>query len=57
MWSMAMTVASVAWILMGVYLVYSTGTLFILGNYHQFFLALLLWILCNIAIVVFTALS
>ena len=57
MWSIAMTVNTAVWCVLGVFLVYSTGLLFLEGNFHQFFLALLLWGLSNLSEIIFTCLA
>ena len=57
MWSTAMFISCILWTLLFVFLVYATGVLFLQLNFHQFFLALLLWTLSNIAVVVFAALA
>ena len=57
MWGTAMFIGSIVWALLGIFLVYSTGTLFLQGNFHQFFLAVLLWGLSCGAVIVFTALA
>ena len=48
-----MTINTGLWILLGIYLVYSTGVLFLHGDWHQFLLAALLWGLSNVSGVIF----
>ena len=57
MWTIAVFIGSIVWAVLGVFLVYSTGTLFLQGNFHQFFIAALLWGLSCVAVIVFTALA
>jgi len=57
MWGTAMTINTCVWAVLGVFLVYSTGTLFLHGDVHQFFLALLLWGISNISEIIFASLA
>ena len=57
MWGTAMTINACVWTLLGVYLVYSTGLLFLNGDFHQFFFALLLWGISNISEIIFACLA
>ena len=57
MWATAMTVNTCVWAALGVYLVYSTGLLFLNGDFHQFFFALLLWGISNISEIIFACLA
>ena len=43
MWTTALGINTIIWSILGVFLVYSTGTLFLQGAWHQFLLAALLW--------------
>lgn len=52
MWGVALTINTGIWTLLGVFLVYSTGTLILQGTWHQFLYAAILFFLCNLATVV-----
>lgn len=53
MWGKALGINTCVWVLLAIYLVYSTGTLFLHGDVHQFLLAALLWGLSNLSGVIF----
>ena len=53
MWDKALGINTCVWVLLGIYLVYSTGTLFLHGDVHQFLFAALLWGLSNLSGVIF----
>jgi hypothetical protein len=57
MWGTAMTINTAVWVVLFIFLVYSFGTLFLEGNVHRFWLALLLWGLANISEVIFASLA
>ncbi len=51
MWSTVLGINTCIWAALGVFLVYSTGTLFLQGAWHQFLLAALLFTLANFSAV------
>lgn len=53
MWSTALLVASVIWALLGVFVVYSGGTLVLFGAWHQLLLSIVLWTFSTLAVVIF----
>jgi hypothetical protein len=52
MWNTAMAINTCIWTLLGVFLVYSAGTLVLQGAWHQFLYAAFLFFLCNMATVI-----
>ncbi|HEY4487445.1 MAG TPA: hypothetical protein VI483_01625 [Candidatus Paceibacterota bacterium] len=53
MWARAMTINTCIWILLGIYLVYCTGTMILEGEWRRFVLVAVLWTLTNISEVIF----
>lgn len=53
MWQVAMTINTVIWSLLGIYLVYCTGIALIDGEWRQFVLVGLLWLFSNFTEVIF----
>jgi hypothetical protein len=43
MWNAALAINSLIWAVLGIFLVYSAGTLVLEGAWHQFLYAALLW--------------
>ena len=57
MWNIALAINTCAWSLLGVFLVYSAGTLILEGAWHQFVLAALLFTFANFSEVVIAILA
>ena len=53
MWAIAMTVNTCVWILLGIWLVYCTGLLFLEGDWRLFVFVAILWGLSNITEIIF----
>ncbi len=49
MWNTALTINSLVWVMLGTFLVYSIGPLFLLGEWHQFVYTAILWVVCTFA--------
>lgn len=50
-WSTALGINTCIWVVLGTLLVYSFGTLILFGAWHQFLWVLILFALCNCAMV------
>lgn len=57
MWNTALGINTCVWVALGIFLVYSTGTLVLQGAWHQFLLAALLFALVNISTVMIAVLN
>ncbi len=49
MWSTVLGINTCIWVVLGIFLVYSIGTLFLQGAWHQFLFAVVMFTLVNLS--------